>query len=727
MSRFIYALMEKNELGKKSPFFGDTWGTLRRVRANTRCRKTGKDYNLTVIDFDSKDMSKMGKKLKKLLGSPTVETANGFHWYFDYESKINQTQGLLPLVDIRNNGGLVFDKYWGDDNSISYIKVGEKRKMSQRLLKFLSKQSSERESADIKIYVEGVKTDDPWGKVPDGEEHKGLRMLCQESYKLGMSDDAIRNKHLEYIDNYHNRTKHELSLMEGRLAWAREKFGRGISLEGEVLEVEKYDPVVDNKIESLGLPYYMDNEYLNTEGIIKYVENSAYRAVGSRFLWLSSSGTIREFLEKDSHVFWKDIYVKVRDTEDRNRMIDNLMLVLGTETIADMHKRVQKDIQNCVKFRGQYDTLKYIVDPFGGNYLKTKDQELIICTNNLITKKPLKVVRPDLVEDYKDHFPELDEVLEWLVAVRFGADRKQSYLWLHCMSDWGKSFLFGGVLGSEGLDITAETTESELKIAMSGAPSGLTAETFTKAWILFIDEFRSAVSELKQITHSIHISPKNKPKTTVNVYAKIFASAESVDSLEGVHGADTQFINRFCKLEAKGSLVERDLYMHNMAYYKPAITWYCYQKLNALMTPYLTKNNTLDAANIAIPIGRAFRDKYKIQTTDLNDSIEEVRIIYMKNIQAILKDQNELSIEVVNPAFEINKLIDMYALNDKNELICINLGKAKEHYIYTQYDKKEGKKVAHKTAKQCILGEHAHFRIRVDVRNIRQNGYKVVM
>ena len=81
--------------------------------------KTGKVNNITVVDIDTKD-EKLIKpiledlKIKNIEDTLSVETKNGFHLYFKYNDKLNQTQGYAKEkyghenIDIRGDNGCVF-------------------------------------------------------------------------------------------------------------------------------------------------------------------------------------------------------------------------------------------------------------------------------------------------------------------------------------------------------------------------------------------------------------------------------------------------------------------------------------------------------------------------------------------------------------------------------------------------------------------------------------------
>ncbi len=152
--------------------------------------------------------------------------------------------------------------------------------------------------------------------------------------------------------------------------------------------------------------------------------------------------------------------------------------------------------------------------------------------------------------DYQEHFPELDWFLNMMIAARFASDRRQAFIWLHAISDWGKGFLVEGVLEEMGLVI--KTTAKVIEKAFEGAPLGLDLRTAMRAWVLFVDEWKSPKSELKQLNRSITGAAKNQLNVTVPLYLKVFASAEDIESFVGEAGVEAQFANRFSKLEYQG-------------------------------------------------------------------------------------------------------------------------------------------------------------------------------
>ena len=155
-----------------------------------------------------------------------------------------------------------------------------------------------------------------------------------------------------------------------------------------------------------------------------------------------------------------------------------------------------------------------------------------------------KSVVSQVVSDYHQHFPEFPEFLNLVLHARFATDRRHAFVWLHSPSSWGKGFLLAIF---EQLGLVVEVPAAEIEKAMAGGPVGLSLIDLLRSWILFVDEFKAASSELKLLNRQIAISPKNQLRCSVQLYTKLFASAESVRSLVG-DGVEAQFNNRFAYL-----------------------------------------------------------------------------------------------------------------------------------------------------------------------------------
>jgi hypothetical protein len=204
----------------------------------------------------------------------------------------------------------------------------------------------------------------------------------------------------------------------------------------------------------------------------------------------------------------------------------------------------------------------------------------------ILTHQPLEVpeeFNPEIIDDYRQHFPQLDAVIEFVVASRFALDRKKSYLWLLADSDWGKGF-FLGVCKSLGLVV--ELSVKEIEAMFEGKPVGRSPADFKRAIILAVDEFKMVKSELKQLQSEIPLAPKFQLTSRVEIFAKLFMSAENVDSLVGEYGVEDQFANRMSLIRGNGSILSRPLYEADHGRYFRAVRAYVAREINRLVAEY---------------------------------------------------------------------------------------------------------------------------------------------
>ncbi|MDP2518830.1 hypothetical protein [Shimia thalassica] len=195
-------------------------------------------------------------------------------------------------------------------------------------------------------------------------------------------------------------------------------------------------------------------------------------------------------------------------------------------------------------------------------------------------------VRDALVADYKEHFPQLDQFLNLLVAARFARDRRKAFMWLRAVSNWGKGFLIK-VLADLGLVV--EMKEAMLAKIMDGQPAPLAEGDFLRAWVVVFDEFKSLKGDLKSINNTIPLSPKNRMRVTVDVFLKLFTSAEEVPALtgRGHGGVETQFAMRFNHWHFKsGDIDQRPVYQADTVAYMDSVKNYVARELNGRVAAY---------------------------------------------------------------------------------------------------------------------------------------------
>jgi len=307
------------------------------------------------------------------------------------------------------------------------------------------------------------------------------------------------------------------------------------------------------------------------------------------------------FLAENEQVFAtdKDLVRFISKAIDKNLITDKIEIWIKEhyEDVDDYIKYITSFMTNQIRDYNQYKSVKYIGAPFDTeDSITFKNQVMTVRFTNILPVVPELAYDEKLLSDYKKHFPDFDMLLDFILASRFGADRKMAYIWFKAQSNWGKSWLFQAVLGA--LKLTTVITESELKKSYSGSASGFTVDMFIYSWILFIDEFKSAVSEIKNITHELSFNPKYEGQVTVPLYAKIFSSAENVKSLNHDGMVETQFKNRITFWNENGELTTRQLFNENKMLYTRVITTYVYEYLESRSLEYIELGE-VEASNSA--------------------------------------------------------------------------------------------------------------------------------
>lgn len=275
-----------------------------------------------------------------------------------------------------------------------------------------------------------------------------------------------------------------------------------------------------------------------------------------------------------------------------------------------------------LKYHNQRDAIAWQVDMFGDRARLELQEDI---ARIVLTHHPVPMggaYTPALVADYKAHFPELDSVIEFVVASRFALDRKKSFLWMLADSDWGKGF-FLGVL--ESLGLVVQMSVKEIEAVFEGKPAGKSPSDFKRAMILAVDEFKVVKSELKQLQSEIPLAPKYQLTSRVEVFTKLFLSAENVGSLVGEHGVEDQFANRMSMITGRGSILSRQAYEADRGRYFRSCKTYVAQEINRLVEAYRAEGRE-GAERRADKFLTEFITRHGLgqHFTRLSESIEEI-------------------------------------------------------------------------------------------------------
>ncbi|EMN7268882.1 hypothetical protein WB881_003493 [Vibrio parahaemolyticus] len=348
------------------------------------------------------------------------------------------------------------------------------------------------------------------------------------------------------------------------------------------------------------------------------LKGSFYSSVNRRIYLVNEDGSLIQFDASEAISALTRRYgaaiddLKLEDiVEDRVRRITN-----GNAERKSLLKKISevpsKSLISFIKYYSQRDKISIEVDIFAeDSYIRLTPDSAIIRFNHIPyeCKVSENNLIDDIISDYKMHFPELDDLLKLIVASRFARDRKKCYLWLKCQSDWGKGFL-SGVLSELGLVV--HTSVNEIERMMSGAPVAKDYPAFKRALILWIDEFKSIKSEVKELCSSINISPKNQLSVTVPLYTKLFTSDEGVSSMANEYGIEDQFANRFSLIEVDGNIEKRSKWLEvGKAVYADNVGSYAANTINKMIDE-LRALGEIEASIEADKIIAEFVSKYGI-------------------------------------------------------------------------------------------------------------------
>ena len=264
-----------------------------------------------------------------------------------------------------------------------------------------------------------------------------------------------------------------------------------------------------------------------------------------------------------------------------------------------------------------------------------EDKILRAVRNKYIFKTPERLngvtdkIMEDIAKDYKEHFPEYSEFLEWVIACRFAHDRKSSFTHLWLSANFGKSFISSIF---QNIGIVSECDYSDFK-----SPSPLSAGQFRNSFILLIDEFTIFKKEFKNHTHSMKIAPKFELNTTVELFAKVFLSAEPSESFMG--GVDKQISDRVSQIvheKIKIDLNQRKAFLdYGAEVYFNAILHYTYGLIVNRLNDYVSMSK-VNASRRADDILRQYHIKYALKTPNLEN---EIRIVFWENILELAKNK----------------------------------------------------------------------------------------
>ena len=365
---------------------------------------------------------------------------------------------------------------------------------------------------------------------------------------------------------------------------------------------------------------------LNT--INSAVSSVVWHAGKGRFLSVLN-GSLTEFDKGDGMKLLEDAFGKFwHRTDAFNERLTNLNIKTddkATKARIDMARAVRQAVADFIMLRRQVAVVRLDVDMFA----TAPRVDLVGDTVTFVrphSPYPEVAADPAVVEDWLDHFPQCHEFLDALVAARFAASRKNAYVFFHAQSDWGKGLLFGagGVLSRLGA--TVELSEGELLNILSGDNSGVTAGSFMGALALIVNECTRVTKKHFRLEESLALTPKYLTTQYVNLYMKIYTSADPIPGLSDPDGIENQVANRFSTIELSGDIKARPLFLADKGHYVDSLTAFFASELNARIAAYQSKGFKT-ARRDADHALAAFTTKYGLQNAAglITDASAEIR------------------------------------------------------------------------------------------------------
>lgn len=146
------------------------------------------------------------------------------------------------------------------------------------------------------------------------------------------------------------------------------------------------------------------------------------------------------------------------------------------------------------------------------------------------------------------------------------------------------------------------------------------------ALALIVNECTRVTKKHFRLEESLALTPKYLTTQCVNLYMKIFTSADPIPGLSDTNGIDPQVANRFSMLDLQGDIKTRPLFLSDKGRYVDSLTSFFAAELNARVASYQAKG--FDAARRdADHVLAAFTAAHGLAKTAglITDAYDEIR------------------------------------------------------------------------------------------------------
>ncbi|WJJ26578.1 primase-helicase family protein [Enterobacter hormaechei] len=184
-----------------------------------------------------------------------------------------------------------------------------------------------------------------------------------------------------------------------------------------------------------------------------------------------------------------------------------------------------------------------------------------------------------IVDDYRDHWPDVDKFIDWLFRSRIASSGKQSFLWKNAVSNSGKTLLMGALKDELNIATELHLDDISRKGTLDG---GRPAEEFAGKWLVVFDEIREFPAAMKHLDNSLRVTAKFQMTQEVRMHGKLIMSAFELEGL--ADGVESQIANRLSRLESSNVITSRPLFKERRGTaYRVNIARYIAQRLDAMI------------------------------------------------------------------------------------------------------------------------------------------------
>lgn len=346
--------------------------------------------------------------------------------------------------------------------------------------------------------------------------------------------------------------------------------------------------------------------------------NRIYKIDGCIYYWSKTRKKLYNLGNKVGKATRKFIVQVKKDTP--NQVIkENITKTKTQDVLKNELILIQAELENTI------NEIEQGIDVFQEDNVLIKSNKTLKMTMNKFFFQRYELLKETtdkdykkIIEDYKNHFQELDEVLKWIVSCFFTENRRDSFFYTLVNAGWGKSF-FMSIL--KELKLVYQMKYSDFK-----SPCGVKPEYLFNVLGIVIDEFKAYKEEFKELTNEISIEPKFGYRATVKIYAKLFFSAEKSNSFNG--GITKQITDRVLVNDKRHhnikSLEHRKVYEDkgNSMYFN-AVAYYVNQELEKHFNEY-RKMGKVKADKAARKHLDILNDKYTIkQSKTIEEDVKE--------------------------------------------------------------------------------------------------------